>query len=109
MLQMGLNMPQYIGCQHHILDRILKHVLDFYLNKHITSPNLNYKFIDEITEGYEVLKESYTPEVEMLVVENPGWRNDFRFLYILCLAFRQYKEDNLAISTIYSFIYSSMF
>ena len=93
MLQMGLNMPQYIGCQHHVLDRILKHVLDFYLNKHTTGPNLNYTFIDEITEGYEVLKESYTPEVEMLAVENPGWRDDFRFLYILRLAFRQYKEN----------------
>src|ERR1044072_1814665 len=93
MLKMGLNMPQYIGCQHHVLDKILKHVLDFYLNKHTTGPNLNYTFIDEITEGYEVLKESYTPEVEMLVVENPGWRDDFRFLYILCLAFRQYKEN----------------
>ncbi|KAL7632014.1 UNVERIFIED_CONTAM: hypothetical protein RMT77_017664 [Armadillidium vulgare] len=100
MLQMGLNMPQYIGCQHHVFNKILKPVLDFYL-KHFTGNNLNYTFIDEITEVYEVLKKSYTPEVEMLVVENPGWRDDFRFLYILCLAFQQYKENNLAISTIY--------
>lgn len=30
-LRKGFPEPQYIGCQHHILDRILKHVLDFFL------------------------------------------------------------------------------
>lgn len=31
MVGKGLQMPQYIGCQHHVLDRILRHVLDFYV------------------------------------------------------------------------------
>src|SRR5215469_3900923 len=94
MLEMGLNIPQYIGCQHHILDRILKHVLDFYLDKYTQGPNLNYNFIDEVTENYDDLKHSYTSEFEMPEMENPGWRNDFKFLYHLCFAFRQYKEHN---------------
>ena len=44
-----------------------------------------------------MLKEAYVQEVEMLdllVVENPGWRDDFKFLYILCMTFKQYKENN---------------
>ena len=35
MASMRLNIPQYVGCQHHVLDRILRHVLDFYLCENI--------------------------------------------------------------------------
>lgn len=82
MLHMGLNVPQYIGCKNYILDRLLKYVPDFYLNMLPTGPNLNYKFIDEIIERYEVFKISFVSEIEMPVVDNLGWSDDFRFLYI---------------------------
>ena len=30
-VQLGLQKPLYIGCQHHVLDTVLKHVMDYYL------------------------------------------------------------------------------
>ncbi|KAG0724778.1 hypothetical protein GWK47_004959 [Chionoecetes opilio] len=92
MVGKGLEMPQYIGCQHHILGRILKHVLDFYVSKTTTKPSLNYKFIDELLENYKELQSEYKAETEMDVDENPGWRDDFKFLYELCKAFQHCKK-----------------
>ena len=65
----GFEKPQYIGCQHHILDRILKHVLDFYVSKTTTKTSLNYKFIDEVLENYEELQNHYKAETEIDKVE----------------------------------------
>ncbi|KAG0724579.1 hypothetical protein GWK47_040332 [Chionoecetes opilio] len=94
MVGKGLEMPQYIGCQHHILDRVLKHVLDFYVSKTTTKPSLNYKFIDELLENYEELQSEYKAETKMDVDENPGWRDDFKFLYELCKAFQHCKKHS---------------
>ena len=88
----GLDMPQYIGCQHHILDRILRHVLDFYLSETTTKPSLNYKFVDELLENYKHLQSEYKAETQTENDENPGWRDDFKFLYELCKAFQHYKK-----------------
>lgn len=88
----GLDMPQYIGCQHHILDRILRHVLDFYVSETTTKPSLNYKFIDELLENYNHLQSEYKAETQIEMDENPGWRDDFKFLYELCKAFQHYKK-----------------
>lgn len=92
MVTRGFDQPQYIGCQHHILDRIVKHVLDFFNPISSTKPTLNYEFVDEVIKQYDVLQQSYKPESEMITVQNPGWRDDFRFLYELCRAFRFLKE-----------------
>ena len=91
MAEMGLERPQYIGCQHHILDRILKHVLDFYISKHSTKPNLSYEFVEEITKNYESLQELYHGDSNVEITRNPGWRDDFKFLYELCKAFQFHK------------------
>lgn len=88
----GLDMPQYIGCQHHILDRILKHILDFYVSEKTTKPSLNYKFVDELLENYNYLQSEYKAETQIEMDENPGWRDDFKFLYELCQAFQHYKK-----------------
>ena len=93
MFEMGLVAPQYIGCQHHILDRVLRHILDFYLEKFTCGPNLNYKFIEEILENYNELKASYIKEIDMDEVTNLGWRDDFKYLYTLCNAFKLFKES----------------
>ena len=90
----GLDMPQYIGCQHHILDRILRHVLDFYLSETTTKPSLNYKFINELLENYKQLQSKYKAETQTENYENPGWRDDFKFLYELCKAFQHYKKHD---------------
>lgn len=94
MSKRGFDKPQYIGCQHHILDRIVKHVLDFYNPIPSTKPTLNYEFVDDLIQQYDVLQQSYKPEAEMIKGQNPGWRDDFKFLYELCRAFRLLKETN---------------
>ncbi len=93
MISKGFDKPQYIGCQHHILDRVLKHVLEFFNPTSSTKPTLNYKFVDDVVKHYENLQQSYKPEIEMEMVENPGWREDFKFLFELCRAFRFFKEN----------------
>ncbi|CAK8670995.1 unnamed protein product [Clavelina lepadiformis] len=39
-----------------------------------TKPTPNYKFVDDVVKHYENLQQSYKPEIEMEMVENPGWR-----------------------------------
>ena len=46
----GFTRPQYLGCQHHILDLILKHVLDYFINCKSTTPGFDYEFVRELTE-----------------------------------------------------------
>ena len=91
MVSKGLPSPQYIGCQHHILDTVLKHVMNFFIENHSQKPTLNYKFVDEVTEKYAALQVLYKGEIHMPESGNPGWRGDFRFMYELCMTFRSYK------------------
>ena len=85
--------PQFIGCQHHILDTILRHVLDMFFPTVSVGPNLNYKFIEEVSKSYEDLKNRY-PGTDMVPkYENLGWRDDFKFLFNLCEAYKFYKAD----------------
>ena len=90
MCEMGLEKPQFIGWQHHVLDRMVKHVLDFYICSKTTKSSLDFKFLEEITKHYIELQNSCTAEVQLVITNNPGWRDDFRFLYELCSAFRYY-------------------
>ena len=41
----GFQKPQYISCQHHVLDLLLKHVMNFLIQEPTTKPELNYSFI----------------------------------------------------------------
>lgn len=93
MREKGFEQPQYIGCQHHILDRILKHVLDYFVGKHTTKPSLNYDYIERIVEEYAVLQTSYKSDIKINLHKNPGWRDDFKFLYELCMAFQFYEKN----------------
>ena len=92
----GFQKPQYIGCQHHVLDLLLKHVMDFLIQEPTSKPELNYSFIDKLTENYVSLQADYrlvaTDDVN--TGENPGWRDDFKFLYELCQAYRHYKTTS---------------
>ncbi|XP_073414115.1 N-terminal Xaa-Pro-Lys N-methyltransferase 2 isoform X1 [Dendrobates tinctorius] len=95
-LRKGFQKPQYIGCQHHVLDLLLKHVMNFLVPESKKKPELNYFFIDKLTENYASLQIDYhqvaTDDVN--TGENPGWRDDFKFLYELCQAYRHYKTTS---------------
>ena len=56
------------------------------------SPQLPYDFINEIINNYKVLKANNEHDSELLLNENPGWKDDFRFLYKLCETFKLNKE-----------------
>ena len=68
----GLSRPQYVGCQHHVLDLVLRHLLDFYGPTSSQKPNINYDFVDKICCRYENLQKKYTGEVEVPTCENAG-------------------------------------
>ena len=89
---MGLPKPQCIGCQHHILDRLLKHIIDFYVDGKSMKPTLNYEFVDELQEKYAQLQLQYVGQFEIPKSDNPGWRDDFKFLFDLCKVYRHYKS-----------------
>lgn len=92
----GFRKPQYIGCQHHVLDLILKHVMNFAIQEETINPDINYSFIEEISKNYVSLQNHYN---EFAIdndteEETPGWRDDFKFLYSLCNAYRHYKATS---------------
>lgn len=89
----GFNEPQYIGCQHHILDLVLRHMLDFFFPIQSRSPNINYDFIDEILGEYDDLQNAYMGTEVIPRYENLGWRDDFKFLFELCEAYKFYKAE----------------
>ena len=93
MTAMGLPEPQFIACQHHVLDLTLRHVLDDVMQMPTTKPQIDLPFIDELQEHYQELQASYVDQEEAVEIEkNPGWRSDFKFLYELCEAFKKYEE-----------------
>ena len=51
-LSKGFQKPQYNGCQHHVLDLLLKHIMNFLIQEPTSKPELNYFFIDKLTENY---------------------------------------------------------
>lgn len=91
--EMGLKEPQYIGCQHHILDLILRHVLDYFFPGKSRSPNINYNFIEDNLKDYDDLQKSYSSKEIMPKQKNLGWRDDFRFLFELCEAYKFHQTE----------------
>ena len=45
---LGFEKPQYVGCQHHVLDTILKHVLNLFIPSTSKRPEIEYCFITEL-------------------------------------------------------------
>lgn len=87
-----LEIPQYIGCQHHILDLILRHVMDELLGGKTSSPDICYSFVRELISNYNNLKQSYIQNSEMLDITNIKWRDDMQYLFELGTAFRFFQE-----------------
>jgi hypothetical protein len=97
-VSLNLPAPQYVGCQHHILDRILKHVMDELFGSDTRSANLHYDFVNEIVENYDRLKNTFIQREngnEKLNVASIGWRDDMQFLLELGYAFRHYRDNRV--------------
>ena len=62
----GQEKPVFIGCQHHILDTMLKHVLNDHFGGTPTSPSLSYPFIARLTEEYAQLKKAFNNTGKLL-------------------------------------------
>ncbi|CAI9719997.1 Hypothetical predicted protein [Octopus vulgaris] len=57
--QKDLKEPQFIGCQHHIRDRVLRVVMDNELGEKKSSSNIEYTFIPELLKNYEKLQANF--------------------------------------------------
>ena len=80
----GQEKPVFIGCQHHILDTILKHVLNDHFGGTPTLPNLSYPFIARLTEEYAQLKQAFNNTGKLLKkTKCDWWRDDMAFLHHL--------------------------
>ena len=71
-----LKIPQFIGCQHHILDLVLKHVMDECLTGQTSSPNISYSLTDQMISDYESLQNSFQHNNKILKLQNIKWRDD---------------------------------
>ena len=95
----GFQKPQYIGCQNHVLDLILRHLLDFNFPTASKKPEINYSFVDDVLNDYEKLQNEYiangSAEVAESDVKNLTWRDDYKFLFELCQAFKYFKTSGL--------------
>ena len=56
--QKRLEKPQFIGCQHHILDLILRNVMDQFFPTKSKSPNINHNFIEDLLKGCDELQKN---------------------------------------------------
>jgi len=92
----GYEAPQFIGCQHHVLDRILKLIMDELLESTTSNPNISYKFMDELLPNYARLVASYKQTTtDHCNTNNPGWRSDMKYLYELCQVFRYFIKEGV--------------
>lgn len=89
-----LEEPQFIGCQHHVLDRVLRVVMDEELGGNNTSPNIEYPFIPELVKNYEQLRMNFKNGKEV-ITETAGWRDDMKFLFHLTRVFRCFEESGV--------------
>lgn len=94
MQSLGLNPPVLVGCQRHILDTILRHVLDHLFRPQSRSPNIAYWFVSEVEENYHELRRRFdTFERPKLDSEEVAWRDDMTFLKHLCSAYVHYTQN----------------
>lgn len=64
--------PQFIGCQHYILDRILRVAMDEKLDVSTKSPNIEYPFVNEVINQHENLKMHFENGTEEICEKKAG-------------------------------------
>jgi hypothetical protein len=89
----GYHKPKFISCQHHVLDRVLRVVMDDELQSSTKSPNVEYFFVQDLMSNYDKLKAAFN-NGKTEIKETGGWRDDMKFLYHLTRVFRHYTERN---------------
>ena len=85
--------PKFISCQHHVLDRVLRVVMDDELHGSTKSPNIEYLFVQDLMSNYDKLKAAFN-NGKTEIKETGGWRDEMKFLYHLTRAFRHLTERN---------------
>jgi len=87
----GHQAPQFISCQHHVLDRILRLVMDQELGACTTYPNIEYFFVRNLINNYETLKSKFVNGTDE-ITDRSGWRDDMRLLYHMTTVVRFHDE-----------------
>jgi len=85
------NKPQFVSCQHHVLDRILRLVMDDELGGATRSPNIEYPFVSDLLKNYEELKSQFKNGIQK-IPDRSGWRDDMKFLFHLTRVFKYFNE-----------------
>lgn len=89
----GSPRPKFISCQHHVLDRILRVVMDDELHGSTKSPDIEYFFVKDLVRKYDQLKAAFS-NGKAEIKETGGWRDDMKFLYHLTRVFRHFTEKD---------------
>ncbi|QQP40599.1 Uncharacterized protein FKW44_014704, partial [Caligus rogercresseyi] len=89
----GSHRPKFISCQHHVLDRILRIVMDDELHDSTKSPDIEYFFVKDLVRMYDQLKAAFI-NGKAEIKETGGWRDDMKFLYHLTRVFRHFTEKD---------------
>ena len=90
----NLEPVQLIGCQHHVLDTILKHSMNEILDEgKSSSPEIYYKFIVNLQKNYENLKSNFKQGEKICKVKTNKWRDDMDFLFELVQSYRYMKVN----------------
>lgn len=87
----SLTPPQYVGCQHHVLDLILKHVMNELLGAKTVSPNISYEIFSDIITDFQNLKQNFQQSDKKIKIPNIKWRDDMQYLYDLKQYFKYYQ------------------
>ena len=85
--------PKFISCQHHVLDHVLRVVMDDELHGSTKSPNIEYFFVQDLMSNYDKLKAAFS-NGKTEIKETGGWGDDMKFLYHLTRVFRHLTESN---------------
>ncbi|QQP49929.1 Uncharacterized protein FKW44_010757, partial [Caligus rogercresseyi] len=89
----GSPRPKFISCQHHVLDRILRIVMDDEYHDSTKSPDIEYFFLKDLVRKYDQLKAAFS-NGKAEIKETGGWRDDMKFLYHLTRVFRHFTEKD---------------
>ena len=85
--------PKFISSQHHVLDCILRVVMNDELHGSTKSPNIDYFLVQDLMSNYDKLKAAFS-NGKTEIKEIGGWRDDMKFLYHLTRVLRHLTERN---------------
>ena len=78
-------------CRLHVLDLILKHFMSSKFDSVSISPNIKYRFINQLISNYHDLIEQYLSN-KPVIKSNKCGRNDYSKLDLLCKGYESYQD-----------------